>query len=202
MIGDVPFGWQAVIDCWKREVKKSTNDASANLNETSVYLDKWAKMNVKYSKAPFQYETILEMIMHVATEMGCLSGLIAYRNNEMKKNVLSNTTDDMTLMMMKDFLRILDSPKTALPIRSTLCVIKYSIAINGIFISRFLSNRTFTEDNIGAEEKCLRHHLEFFKKWDDDCKSKRPADKEWAKCFLATQTYRNIQVQIFGFLGY
>jgi hypothetical protein len=60
-------------------------------------------MNVKYAKAPFQNETILEMIMHVATEMGCLSGLIAYRNNEMKKIVLSNTTDDTALLMMKDF---------------------------------------------------------------------------------------------------
>ena len=103
---------------------------------------------------------------------------------------------------MKDYLRVLESVECTLPIRSTLCVIDYNIAINGIFISRFLSDRKLTINNIDAEEKCLRHHLEFFKRWDDDCKSKRKADKDWAKRFLATQTYRNLQVQIFGFLGY
>jgi hypothetical protein len=40
-------------------------------------------MNVKYAKAPFQDETVLEMIMHMATEMGSLPGLIKYRNNIM-----------------------------------------------------------------------------------------------------------------------
>jgi hypothetical protein len=32
MIGDMLFGWQATIDCWKRDSKKTTNDASASLN--------------------------------------------------------------------------------------------------------------------------------------------------------------------------
>jgi hypothetical protein len=42
------------------------------------------------------------MIMHSAKEIGCLPSLIAYRNTQMKESVLSNTTDDMTLTLMKD----------------------------------------------------------------------------------------------------
>jgi hypothetical protein len=38
-IGDVPFGWKAIVNCWKRDSKKNTNDASASLNEISVYPD-------------------------------------------------------------------------------------------------------------------------------------------------------------------
>ena len=74
MIGDVPFGWQAIIACWKCELKKSTNDASVNLNETSVYLDKWAKMNVKYammqSTMKLTWRTVTTILTFLETRDG------------------------------------------------------------------------------------------------------------------------------------
>jgi phage terminase large subunit-like protein len=83
-----------------------------------------------------------------------------------------------------------------------VCYLEYNIVIYGIFISHFLSDRKLTINNIDAEENVLQHHLDCFKQWDDAYKSKHHADKEWVKHFLAMQTYHNLQVQIFRFLGY
>jgi hypothetical protein len=91
-------------------IKKNTNDAS--LNKISVYLDGWARMNVKYAKAPFQNETVLEMIMHVAKEMGSLPGLIEYCNNIMINSDSTGGTEDEALLLMTRFLKKLETPES------------------------------------------------------------------------------------------
>jgi len=45
------------------------------LNCTAAFPDSWNKMNVSAAKAPFKYETITEMMLHVGKKLGCAEAM-------------------------------------------------------------------------------------------------------------------------------
>jgi len=69
------ISWKVIEDSYKRDSAQIM--PRTKLNRTSAFPDSWNKMNVSAAKAPFQYETITEMMFNLGVELKCAHDMAA-----------------------------------------------------------------------------------------------------------------------------
>ena len=89
----------------------------------------------------------------------------------------------------------------------TLNMLRYTVAVHGIFVERLLNRKwSLNNDNIAVETEIMKKCLLFFEHWkceiDEMVKKKTISRNEAEKLFIAGKTYNNLLVCVRGFFGY
>jgi hypothetical protein len=184
-------------DC-KRKKKGTTRDT--DISRQSIWRDKWNKMNVSLAKAPFTKKPILEMIIFLSENLGCLDLV-----KQAKLDNQDGSRDSaVKLQRLCSTIGGQISESTPLPLRQTYYTLEYTVAIHSMFISKFLNTKQWklTLDNIESEEATMRATLNCFEQWKLRNNSNKPANVDVKTHFLAPQTYLNIRIGAAGFFYY
>ncbi len=198
------FGWKTVIRSYQRDKKRNSPDSA--LRSGSVYPDKWNKMDVALAKDPFRFDTLAELVLHLATGLHCV-------------DEVTSVTIDLRLggKAMDKLLRQLDILKSKYDpqqhnatIQEDLLTLEFCAVVGSIYLDYLMNGKEkITRENIDNIEKTLRSRLGFFDMWRgdqieyrDELRSTSPKSRTWEKRFLAPVTYLNMRIGICGFVKY
>jgi len=192
----VAFGWNQIVAALKRDQDRDIKDT--DLNDRSVSPDRWDLMNASLSKKPFTYNTITEIMVHLAVSdpFNCFDE-IRDVPPEHKQHV--HDIYKYRIKVLKDH-----AAGASLEQKMELNVLEYCAAV-GVIFNEFFMNKfeRLTLDNINEHEERMKECLSFFEKWRDEqiqLRQRKVAD--WKETFLAHETYKNLRIGVAGFFQY
>jgi len=158
-------------------------------------------MNVCAAKAPFQYETITEMMFNLGVELKCA-----------KDMALEKSTRNNKPATYLNRLRILHHANISKGNASTntkLATIEYCVH-TAIIFNEVLMNKDVKLDecSIDEYEELVRGSMKYFEEWKLETdnamtNANNPSEQhELSKCFMSIVTYNDLRICVSGFFLY
>ena len=153
-------------------------------------------MNAIYAKQPFTSKTISEVFNHISTMFNVK---LPY-NNEYQSEW--HKFNDFIERLSSSEISYVDSQ-----LEGQLALLKYQVAIFGIFVERLLNKRwKLTSNNLQEEQQILYEIIGFFRNWNsanEETNKKNKVSKSIGeKICIAKKTNYNLISLVYGFLGY
>ena len=196
-IKEVYFGWKDVERIYLRDEKRLDNNVGrrTDLNKHCVCLDQYTLMNATYAKSPFTAKTICEAISYL-----CLHLDAAFD----KEQSFESEWHEYSF-----YCNMLDravTPRTNNTFCSNLALLKYQIAVHGLFVERLLCVKwKLNMKNITREKSIFKSILEYFKDWKEEIDTRKKNEQGGVRIidayFISTKTYDNLLTLVRGFFG-
>jgi hypothetical protein len=174
----------------------------------AAHPDHFSKMSAHLAKIPFELNSILEMVYHLACQIGKEEALLE-QMQMINKDGTALTTYRFVLQFLRtqlesDEFKQLDGlvQRSA---KANMNTIEYSVSVGVIFIELFMNKHMkLTRDTIDKIEQVVYDCLGFLAKWMEQIVSKTTKDNkaEMDSKFMSRITYSNLRTGIAGFFQY
>ena len=192
------FGWNEVESIYKRDDErfKNNNYKKTDIVKQTIYLDSFTMMNATYAKQPFTSKTISEVLSYLSVRC-----CVKFPERDLFQSEWHKFNKYSTM---------LESPiekMSTMTVKSEYSLLRYQIAIHGIYVERLLNHRwKLTRTNIDKEEEIILSIVSFFYEWKMDNNKTTSEDgtdtRDAERYFIAKKTYHNMLSLVHGFIGY
>jgi hypothetical protein len=207
---DVYFGWTQICDLYSREEhrKNTGTTGKTRMKLAAAHPDHFSKMDAHLAKIPFELNSILEQVHHLASQIGKEEALL-----EQMQMINKDGTTLTTYRFVLQFLRReLESEEFKMmnelvkrSAKANMNTIEYSVSVGVLFIEIFMNkDMRLTRDTIDDIEQEVCECLRFLAKWMEQIVSRTTKDNkaEMDRKFMSRITYSNLRTGIAGFFQY
>ena len=139
----------------------------ADVVQQTINLDSFTMMNATYTKEPFTSKTLSEVFNHLST---MLNVKLPYNQT------YSSEWHKFNHFVVK--LSNIEVSKYQKQLSGDIALLKYQVAIFGIFVERLLNkNWKLTAENIERESQTMTKIMEFFTEWKSEIADSNMEDK-------------------------
>ena len=192
------FGWNELQTIYERDEARSNRQEyrRTDVVQQTVNLDSFTMMNATYAKQPFTSKTLSEVFNHLSVQLN-----VKLDNRKMYPSEW-HKFEDYCVKLSKAPV-----PKHRMHLNGELALLKYQVAVHGIYVERLLNKIwKLTAANVDKEQQIMTNILSFFSKWSteisDSNVKKHVSNKIGEKYFIAKKTHHNMISLVYGFLGY
>ena len=156
-MNDCHFGWKDVEAIYMRDENRALagDFRRTDIVKQTICLDSFTMMNAAYAKHIFTSKTISEVLSHISTQVNVTLDTSKVYKSEWHKFSDHASTLEETIIT-----------KPTMNVTSQFALLKYQVAVYGIFIERFWNKYwKLTKDNIDEQEHVMKSIVKFLYDW-------------------------------------
>lgn len=194
------ISWLSVIDLY---VNSSSSDMAARTNLTSEALspDGWSAMRVRYAKAVFSDQTVLEGIHQAekVLQIQCPEPTSTEKEGFLRSERMRNHFTGLLIWRVEYLMREPWPAHTPNPLPTLLYMAQVGAIYNNLLMC---STERISRSNVKDLESFLAKRLQWFCEWRANTRSNRDSDDLWSLRSLATVTWMNLRTSVCGFVSF
>ncbi|KAL7537399.1 hypothetical protein ACHAXR_010210 [Thalassiosira sp. AJA248-18] len=198
---EIKIGKAVIEDCFERDRQRELrcHAPHSDVRESTVFLNKWSKMDASEAKRPFSWKTLAEISSHLYTKLGVTKseqlskekhGLIGYM--------------PAVAIHLKSILKEKPPPDAEI-LAPSISSFEWLANVHEIFNATLMNTKgLFLQwHNIDRYEEQIKKCLDCFERMRRRQLERRLAgDENWKLSFFASETWRNLRITCRGFFAY